>query len=142
MPSPLIEAMIEQYNYPVLTAETAEQFIQSQDECVLFFTEDPARFPESNDVAMILPELVKEYGDRFNAAVVDQQHQRTLQAKYDFKEWPTLVFLRKGQYLGAVCRVQDWNDYIIKINDILTSEPKRILGIGVAIETASASNCS
>ncbi len=142
MPSPLIKTMIEQYNYPVLNIDTIDEYIQEQQECVLFFTENPTRFPESDDVAMILPELVKEYGNRFSAAVIEQDSQRKLQARYDFKEWPTLVFLRKGEYLGAISRVQDWNDYIIKINDFLTSEPKRVLGIGIPIETASATSCN
>lgn len=142
MPSPLIKTMIEQYNYPLLNVGNIDEYIQSQDECVLFFTENPTRFPESDDVAMILPELVKEYGNRFSAAVIEQDSQRKLQARYDFREWPTLIFLRKGEYLGAISRVQDWNDYIMKINDLLTSEPKKVLSIGVPIKTSSATNCS
>lgn len=142
MPSPLIKAMIEQYGYPVLTSETIDDYIQSQAECVLFFTENPTRFPESDDVAMILPELVKEYGNRFNAAVIAQESQRQLQARYAFKEWPTLVFLRNGEYLGAISRVQDWNEYIIRINDFLRSETRRAPGIGIPVETAPATSCS
>jgi len=142
MPSPLIKTMIEQYNYPVLNVDTLDEFIQSQQECVLFFTENPTRFPESDDVAMILPELVKEYGNRFSAAVIEQDSQRKLQARYDFKEWPTLVFLRHGDYLGHISRVQDWNEYIMQINELLTSEPKKVFGIGVPVETAPATGCS
>ncbi len=73
MPSPLIESMIEQYNYPVLNEASIDEFINAQQESVLFFTENPTRFPESDDVAMILPELVSEYGNRFAAAVIDQK---------------------------------------------------------------------
>jgi hydrogenase-1 operon protein HyaE len=142
MPSPLIKAMIEQYNYPLLNVDNIDEFIQSQQECILFFTENPTRFPESDDVAMILPELIKEYANRFSAAVIEQDSQRKLQARYDFKEWPTLVFLRKGKYLGAISRVQDWNDYIIRINDFITSEPKRVPGIGIPVVTSSATSCS
>jgi len=123
MPSPLIKAMIEQYNYPVLNIDNIDEYIQSQKDCILFFTENPTRFPESDDVAMILPELVKEYGDRFSAAVIEQASQRKLQARYDFREWPTLVFLRKGEYLGAISRVQDWSDYINMINTFLMDGP-------------------
>ena len=142
MPSPLIENMIEEYNYPVLTLDTIDEFIDSQDECVLFFTENPKRFPESDDVCMILPELVKEYGNRFTAAVIDQDSQRKLQGRYGFSEWPSLVFLRKGQYLGVISRVQDWNDYILQINDMLTSEAKAIPSIGIAIDqSTSSSSC-
>lgn len=142
MPSPLIENMIEKYDYPVLDEENFESFINAQEECVLFFTENPARFPESNDVAMILPELVKEYGNRFTAAVISQTAQRKLQARYGFSEWPTLVFLRNGQYLDHISRVQDWNEYIIRINEILTSKPKQALGIGIPVNVVPASHCS
>lgn len=144
MPSPLIKNMIEQYNYPVLDMDNFDDFINEQEESVLFFTENPTRFPESDDVCMILPELVKEYGGRFSAAVIDQSAQRKLQGRYDFKEWPSLVFLRKGQFLGVVSRVQDWNDYIIKINALLSSEPRPAPGIGIVIEQANSnpSACS
>jgi len=142
MPSPLIEAMIEQYQYPVLNEGNIDDYINSQEECVLFFTENPTRFPESNDVAMILPELVKEYGNRFNAAVIDQQSQRKLQARYGFNEWPALLFLRQGKYLGTICRVQDWMDYIVKINQILSSEPKTAPGFAIPVEQPNASACN
>jgi len=133
----LIENMINRYGYPVLTEKTHDDFVKEQEECVLFFTDNPARFPESNDVAMILPELVKEYGGRFSAAVIDQSAQRPLQARYGFNEWPTLVFLRRGQYLGHISRVQDWMDYIVMINQIVTSEPRPAPGIGIAVSTST-----
>ena len=142
MPSPLITEMIAKYQYPVLTIETIDEFINSQDECVLFFTENPTRFPESNDVAMILPELVKEYVNRFAAAVIDQSSQRQLQGRYGFSEWPSLVFLRKGEYLGVICRVQDWGDYITQINMILSSKPKPSPGIGIPVMQESATSCN
>ncbi len=143
MPSPLIKNMIEQYHYSVLNLENCDEFIQSQQECVLFFTESPERFPESNDVCMILPELVKEYENRFSVAVIDQSAQRQLQGRYGFNEWPTLVFLRKGQFLGFISRVQDWNTYIIRINELLSSEAKPVPGIGIVVEQNTAvSGCS
>ena len=79
MPSPLIENMIEQYHYPVVDEPSFESFIQSQPECVLFFTENPERFPESNDVAMILPELVKAF-DGIAAAVVAFSISRSIRS--------------------------------------------------------------
>ncbi len=142
MPSVLINRMIEQYEYPVLTEENIDEFINNQDECVLFFTENPTQFPESDDVAMILPELVKEYQGRFSAAVIAQASQRKLQSRYGFNEWPSLVFLRKGQYLGTISRVQDWADYLSMINEILSSQPKQAPGIGIPVVQSSTSGCS
>lgn len=142
MPSPLIKNMIEQYGYPVLSEDGFDDYIQSQDECVLFFTESPERFPESNDVAMILPELVHTFAGRFSAAVIAQDSQRKLQKRYGFTEWPSLVFLRKGEYLGKISRVQDWGDYLHDINRILSSEPSRAPGFAIPVVTASTSGCS
>ncbi|MDJ0834430.1 MAG: hydrogenase-1 expression HyaE [Gammaproteobacteria bacterium] len=141
MPSPLIENMIEQYNYPLVDEQSLETFIQSHQECVLFLTENPERFPESNDVAMILPELVKQFAGRFAAAVVAQQAQRKLQTRYGFSEWPSLVFLRQGEYLGTISRVQDWSTYLNLINNILASEPRRAPGFAIPVEQAPA-GCS
>ena len=134
MPSPLIEKMTERYQYPVLDEATHDEWIRQQEECVLFFTENPGRFPESNDVAMILPELVSEYGNRFTAAIVSQDAQRKLQSRYGFNEWPTLVFLRNGKYLGAISRVQDWKTYIQLINQALGSEPRMAPGFSIPVE--------
>lgn len=134
MPSPLIEAMIKKYQYPVVDESNIDQFVGNCDECVLFFTENPERFPESNDVAMILPELVKEYGGRFEAAVVASSAQRVLQARYGFNEWPTLVFVRRGVHLGAISRVQNWSDYIVQINALLQKNSDSIIP-SVAVDT-------
>lgn len=141
MPSPLIENMIEQYEYPVLSEETLDDYINAQQECVLFFTENPKQFPESDDVAMILPEIIKAYGGRLKAAVISTDSQRKIQKKYGFNEWPTLIFLREGKYLGTISRVQDWADYLENINEILASEPKHAPGIGIPVVQASSSQC-
>jgi len=122
MPSPLIENMIEQYHYPILDEDNFDEFINSHKECVIFFTENPVRYPESDDVAMILPELISEYKGRFSAAVVKQSAQVKLQMRFGFSQWPSLVFLRDGKYLGVISRVQDWGDYITKINELLLAE--------------------
>ncbi len=137
MPSILINNMIEKYQYPLLDENNLDDFISSHEECVLFFTEDPKRFPESDDVAMILPELVKEYGQRFQAAVIAEKDQRKLQMKYGFKTWPSLVFLRDGKYLGVVSKVQDWNVYISKINEILQAEKQSAPGFIIPVKSIS-----
>ena len=121
--SPLVQNMIQHHGYPVLTGATLPDFLESHGEVVVFFTENADKFPETNDVAMILPELVKAFDGRFSAAVLSLADQRKLQMQYGFREWPTLVFLRNGEYLGAISRVQDWNVYLSEINRILASAP-------------------
>jgi len=133
MPSTLIQRMLEIHGYPVVDEESLEPFLAAHGEVVLFFVEDPRQFPESDDVAMILPELVKAFGGRFQAALVDRKAEQALQQRFGFTTWPSLVFLRNGRYLGVVSRVRNWDDYLRLIREILASEPAVDPGIGVPL---------
>ncbi len=141
MPSALIDNMVERYGYPVLDEQNAEDFINSHDEVVLFFAENPKQYPESNDVAMILPELVKAFGGRFRAALVGPSAERSLQARYGFGTWPALVFLRRGEYLGVITQVQNWDDYLRDIQQLLDSEPTRAPGFKIPVVSEGARGC-
>ena len=121
--SPLVQNMIDKYGYPVLAEETLDKFIRDEGEVVLFFTEAMKPLPETDDVAMILPELVKAFNNQLKVAVIEKFTHRNLQLRYGFTSWPTLVFLRDGNYLGAISRVQDWQVYLADIQRILASEP-------------------
>lgn len=123
MPSPLVHSMIENNNYTVLDAENIEPFLQSHENVILFLVGDPNSFPEGNDVAVILPEIMKEFSDRLTVAVVGHTIEREVQLRYRVKGWPSLVVVRKGGYLGAITKVQDWDVYIEEINNLLTKEP-------------------
>ena len=136
--SPLISNLIEQQGYPLLTQGTADAFLQAHENVVLFFTENPLHFPESNDVAVILPELMKAFAGRLVAAVIDQASERALHQRYGFNGWPSLVFLRRGDYLGAITRVQDWNVYLQEIERLLGSEPTRPPAFKVPVVGESA----
>ncbi len=136
--SPLIESMIEQYEYPIISKENLDEFAASHEIVVLFFTENAQRFPEANDVAIILPELVKTFDGKFSAAVVAFADQRQLQMCYGFREWPTLLFLKNGEYLGVISQVQDWGYYLEEINQILASEPSKPPRVVVPISTCNS----
>ena len=132
MTSPLIDQLIEERGYPLLTAENFDSFVKAQDYAVLFCTEQPHRFPESNDVAVILPELVKRFPE-LSPAVVAQEYEKKVQGRYNFSVWPSLVFLKKGRYLGTISKVQDWDIYLAEIPSILALEPRRDPGIGIPV---------
>lgn len=138
MPSPLILDMIDKYRYPVLGSEDIDDFLTTHDDVVLFFTENPMHFPESNDVAVVLPELMKVFEGRLAAAVISQASERELCRRYNFKGWPSLVFLRRGEYLGVISRVQDWHVYIESIEEILKAEPTMPPSIDIPLVQAQA----
>jgi len=56
--STLVQNMIERYDYPVVDQDSLAAFAAGHDEVVLFFTEDAAKFPETDDVAMKEPSEV------------------------------------------------------------------------------------
>ncbi|MGR8935318.1 MAG: hydrogenase [Gammaproteobacteria bacterium] len=123
MTSPAITKLLTQYRYPLLDADSFDLFIYGTEYSVLFFCNDPAQFPESNDVAVILPELLKAFAGRLQAAVVDRSIERELQVRFRFTAWPALVFLKRGDYLGAITGIRDWNEYLQQSAQFLSTEP-------------------
>ncbi len=123
MYSPLVRNMLETEKYPLLAGEDLARFTDTHEFVVLFFTQAMKPVPETDDVAVILPELVKAFAGRFEVAVVSFESQRELQLKFRFSKYPALVFLKDGEYLGAVTGVLDWSDYLAEIETILAAEP-------------------
>ena len=138
MSSVLIRKLYEECGYPLLDQTTLDPFLAANDDVVLFFSERPENYPEANDVAVILPELMKQFEGRLRAAVIAPGSQHNLQKRYGFLRWPALVFLRRGEYLGAITQMKDWSEYLIEIERLLASESARAPGIGVPVVEASA----
>lgn len=141
MRSPLIQTLIDKHQYPLLTIENAYEFIDSHEHVVLFFTENPKQFPESNDVAVILPELMSAFHDRLAVAVVDEKAEKKLQQQYMFSKWPALVFLRKGEYMGAITGMQNWSDYQAEFERLLSDENQPLPQNQLPVITDSSGGC-
>ncbi|MCF6253519.1 MAG: hydrogenase-1 expression HyaE [Thiomicrorhabdus sp.] len=134
MPRTLIQQITEQQNYPVLNSDNYDSFVKEQEYSVIFFAGDPKRYPETNDVVIVLPELEKAFQGQFTVAVVDENSERALAKKYGFTMWPALVFLKKGAYLDVLTRIQDWSDYMNEIPIILEKQPNYAPSIGISVE--------
>lgn len=137
MSHPLLAQLTERHGYPRINSQCFEAFIQQHPFTVLFFTEDPNRFAETLDVAVILPELLTHF-PQLTAAIIDRESERELQGRYNFSAWPALVFLKEGRYLGALSRVRNWEEYLQQIERILASEPRRNPGIGIPVVSQSS----
>lgn len=135
MTSPLLDRLTQELGYPMLDATNYDSFVESNETVALFFTNDPVKFPETLDMAVVLPELHSAFEDRFIPALVDTSYERELQQRFDFKAWPALVFLRHGKYLGNVTRILDWADYMTDIPAILDATPTRNPGLGIPVVT-------
>lgn len=129
--SGLIDQLHSRHGLPLLTADSYDNFVYGNADVVLFFAGDPATFPESADLAVILPELLKAFRGLLQGALVDRSIERELQARYRFTGWPTLVFLRHGEYLGAITGLRDWPEYGREIARILAAEPSQPPGFNL-----------
>jgi hydrogenase-1 operon protein HyaE len=125
MTSLLLEQLQSRYAYPLLDADNYDHFVYGNENVVLFFCNDPVLFPESSDVAVILPELVKVFNGRLQAAVIAKPIERELQARFRFTGWPSLVFLRNGEYLGVITGIRNWQEYKQEIAAILAAAPSQ-----------------
>ena len=141
MPSVLIRNLSDKHGYPLLGRESLAVFLQDYVDVVLFFAENPQHFPECDDVAVILPELIKSLDRPLQAAVIEQEFARELHRQYGLGGWPALVFLRRGEYLGNITKVQDWSDYLFQGNRILASAPTRPPGAGIPVSVATTDPC-
>jgi len=120
-----LQRLVEHHGFPCVTQETVDAFANNG-AVVLFFAGDPARYPEVNDVAVILPELAATFSGRFRTAVVAAGAEKSLQARYGVTVWPTLVFLQQGNKLGALSRMRDWSEYLREIALLLEREASPI----------------
>ena len=137
MRSPLIQALADDHHYDVLNETNIDEFLASHDEVVLFFTENPQRFPESNDVAVILPQLIKQFGGSLTAGVVAGEAEQSLQQRYGFSAWPALVLLRRGEYLGVITGMQDWPVFVREVGTLLAAAPVRPPAFAVPVVVES-----
>ena len=135
MSSPLIQRLFDEYGYPELQAEDLPEFLKGPGVFVLFFTGDPKQNRETDDVAVVLPELVSAFDNALKAGVVARSAEKELQAHYSFRRWPALVFLREEGYLGAITGMQNWEDYLRQIQALSKAEPREPPGFGVPAVT-------
>lgn len=138
MPSALINELIQRRGIAIVDEQSLERFTRKQRNTLLFFTENPQQFPESNDVAVVLPLLMDAFVDRFQVAVVARGSERQLHARFPFDTWPALVMLKDGAYVGAISRMQDWGVYLTEIEGLLNAEPSAIKPITIAVVSADS----
>jgi hydrogenase-1 operon protein HyaE len=143
----LLAQLVSKHKAQWLDFDKIEPWLtQQQGDWVLLFAGDPVRFPESNDVAVVLPELQRACaanGRAFGIAVAVPESAEALAKKFGSQRWPTLMFFRSGQYVTTVCGMHDWIDYLSLVNQALDTPIGRAptIGIPVVSSTASSSQC-
>jgi hydrogenase-1 operon protein HyaE len=103
---------------------------------MLVFTEDPVRYKETLDLAVIAPEVARAFAGRFRMGVLYPEAARQVAKRFGFTRWPALVMLRDGDYVGAIDGLRNWDEYLEETQTLLNSEPTRAPSVGIAVRSA------
>jgi len=131
----LIDRLIQDLGYEEITLDNHDSFTQRPGLGVLFFPGNPETVKDATDVAVVLPELINAFGDQLRPGVVTDTSGagKELKQKYGFPQYPALVFVREGEYVGAITRIQDWTEYLTKINTLLSAPTRRAPGFSIPV---------
>lgn len=78
---PLIARLTQEMGYPLLDAAGLAAFCEAPGDAVLFCGGNPAAYPETLDLAMVLPELMRAFPRRLRAGVAAAELEPALQAR-------------------------------------------------------------
>jgi hydrogenase-1 operon protein HyaE len=120
----------------VLQADAVAAWLHQPGLAMLVFAEDPERFKETLDIAIIVPELHAAAARGFRVGLLPPAAARAVAPRYGFARWPAFVMLRDGQYLGAVDGVRDWDVYQAELQRLLVATPSRPPSVGIPVKVA------
>jgi hydrogenase-1 operon protein HyaE len=136
---PLLTRLVAQTGAAVLDPETFDAWANRPGAAMVVFAEDPERFKETLDLAVIVPELHASRPQQFRVALLPTAAARALAARFGFLRWPAFVMLRDGQYLGAVDGIRDWDVYVNELDRLLAAAPSRPPTVGIPVNAAGES---
>lgn len=137
---PLLQRLLQLTGAALLDARGAEAWAAMPGTAMLVFSEEPERYKETLDLAVIVPELHGAWRGAFRVGLLPPLAARAVAPRYGFSRWPAIVMLRDGQYLGAIDGIRDWEVYLAEIDRLLAATPSRAPSVGIPVRAAGASD--
>lgn len=134
---PLLQRLVQVTEAAVLDARGFDAWATLPGTALVVFSEEPERFKETLDLAVIVPELHGAARGAFRVGLLPPLASRAVAPRYGFTRWPAVVLLRDGQYLGAIDGIRDWDVYIAELGRLLAAEPSRPPSVGIAVRAAA-----
>ena len=122
---PLVARLAEQFGATWLDETTLAAWAAEGGDRVVLLAGDPVQFPEGIDVAVVLPELQRAFPGRIAIGVVCREVEDEVARRYGVQRWPSMVFLRGGQYVATVAGMLDWTDYLARVAEVLATPTSR-----------------
>jgi hydrogenase-1 operon protein HyaE len=133
---PLLEQLVSRHGFTAVDADSIYDFIHAAGHAMLIFTEDPVRYKETLDLAVIAPEVARAFAGQFRVGVLYPDAARKVAPRFGFARWPALVMLRDGAYVGAIDGLRNWDEYLQETQQLLTAEPTRPPSVGIAVKSS------
>jgi len=116
MPSALVRALATRHGLPSVDLSTIDAFLApaagEPEHVILFFTGDPAQRSETDDVAVVLPQILRAFAGRIRAAVVSRDAEEKLKARFHVVVMPSLAITRGPTPLAMIPKIKDWSEYV------------------------------
>jgi hydrogenase-1 operon protein HyaE len=135
---PLLARLVTETGASVLDTDAFDAWATQPGVAMAVFAEDPVRYKETLDLAVIVPELHATAGRQFRVALLTPAASRALASRYGFARWPAFVMLRNGKYLGAVDGIRDWDVYVEELLRLMAAEPTRPPSVGIPVKPAGS----
>jgi hydrogenase-1 operon protein HyaE len=135
--SPLYERLTRQ-GYRRIDADALDAVAAGSTHLLVMLNEDPLKYPEVLDNAVIVPEVLREFpAGTLDVAFADEAESRRIAQRFGIVKFPALLFLRRGDYLGVIAGLLDWPDLVRAFADRLGGEPCRPPSVGIPVSAAS-----
>lgn len=136
---PPIARLFATHGYTEVGADNFDAVSGRTGHTLLLFTEDPIRYKETLDLAVIVPEIARAFPGRFAVGVLLPEAAREFHPRYGFRRWPAFVLLKDGEYVGAVDGLRNWDEYVDEVARLLAASPTRPPTVGIAVKGAGES---
>lgn len=130
---PAIDRLFTRCGWAAIGPDDFAQQTRRPGHLLLLFLEDPVRYKETLDLAVIAPEIVAAFPGRLAAGVLLPESARALQSRYGFRRWPALVMLKDGDYVGAIDGLRNWDEYLAEVVRLLDAPVARPPAVGIAV---------
>lgn len=130
---PLVAQLSTRHGFAELSIDSFDVWANEPGRALVLFAEDPVRYKETLDLAVIAPELVRAFPGVFRAGVLLPEAARAIAVRYGFRRWPALVVLDGGSHVGAIDGLRNWDEYLNDVARLATAAVTRPPSVGIAV---------
>jgi hydrogenase-1 operon protein HyaE len=120
MPSALVRALCERHGLPRIEPASLDAFLgDAPAHGLILFAGDPKARMETDDVAVVMPELLKAFRGRLRGGVIAPAAEEKLKARFHVVMTPSLVVVRGAETIDVIAKIRDWSEYVARIEAAL-----------------------